>query len=491
MKQQKLGFSPKMDAVALVAAAGDEREVVVTTTVTTTTVAIKPKEVKPTIAKKKRAKQFNATTAANMNGPPKPQHKLVLSDYIARAMNGIGDHVFMYARSDSPLATKSGALRGKIAELVAKRFTTNEHAWDITDAKTSADVNGQDRGKGTETYDFGRRVEDGAVRTVEVKLARYYFNKHHQYWVLQFEKVKTELHDDLILVVEGLDGMHFFLWGGQNLSTAGKKTKKEGGQIKVVSTWHQPDITVASAQLMAKMKERSTFLGSVLYTNAAYTDLFNTTVRSEAFYADSPLSLLSSSPRGDVCENLVRAVLADKLGHDVDDAEITKRVDGRSRGAKSTACDFKVDTERAEVKSGRVYWNKTGRGYVAQYKNVKCDEFERLYLCFEGPKGLHIFLHDPKNGYCKGTEANGGMIVMKAPRGKGAYTYPPQVEDFMLKQFKSYGSKYIALVAFSEGDAGRLLAAAEASSATAGPSSSAAAGPSSSTTAIDDEDDDE
>jgi len=476
MKQQKLGFSPKMDAAALVAAAGDEREVVVKTTVTTTTeVAIKPKEVKPTIAKKKYAKSFTANTAANMNGPPKPQHKLVLSDYIARAMNGIGDHVFMYARSDSPLATKSSKLRGEIAELVAKRFTTNEHHWDITDAETSADVNGRDLSKGHETYDFGRRVEDGAVRAVEVKLARYVFDKHHQYWELQFKNVKTELHDELILVVEGLDGMHFFLWGGQNLSTAGKATEKEGGPIVVCSTRNEPDFGVASAQLMAKMKQRSTFLGSVLYTNAAYTDLFSKTVRSEAFYADSPLSLLSSSPRGDVCENLVRAVLADNLGHDVKDAEITKRVNGAPRGANQTKCDFKVDAERAEVKSGRVSWDKTRRGYKAQYKDVKCGEFERLYLCFEGPKGLHIFLHDRKNGYVKGTEANGGQIVMCAPSGKGAYTYPPQVEDFMLKQFKSYGSKYIASVAFSEGDAGRLIAAVGPSSAAAGPSSSAAA----------------
>jgi len=463
-KQQKLGFGAQMDFTAVVpavvAAAGDEREVVVTTQ----TVAIKPKEVQPTIAKKKK-KRFNATTAASMNGPPKPllEEKLVFSDYISDAMKGVGDNVFLYAKSESPLATKSESQRGKIAELVTKRFMPKEHRWDIAEAKTSADVNGRDRGKGMERYDCLRRMEDPAAdRTVEVKLSRYSFDKPQQCWKHQFVNVKPELHDDLILVVEGLDGMHLFLWGGQNLSTAGKKTESEGGQIQVYSSRNQPDIDVASAQLMAKMKARNTFLGSVLYTDAAYADLFATTVRSEWFYADSPLSLLSSKARGDVCENLVRAVLARKLGHAVEDAEITDCVDGRPRGANQTTCDFKVDGERAEVKSARVCWVKTRRGYEVTFPNVKLGDFDLLYASFEGPGGVHIFLHDPQNGYSeagKRTEAAGGKIQMFAPGGKGGYTHPPDVERFLLKQFKSWKSKYLAFVAFGDGDAERLLAA--------------------------------
>jgi len=457
-KQQKLGFGVQMDLTAVIpvamAAAGDEREV-----------AIKPKEVQPTIAKKKKRKEFNATTAANMNGPPKPllKEKLVFSDYISDAMKGVGDNVLLYAKSESPLATKSSSQRGAIAEAVTKRFMPKEHRWDIAEAKTSADVNGQPRGKGKERYDCLRRMEAPADdRTVEVKVSRYVFDKPLQCWVHRFENVKPELHHDLILVVEGLDGMHLFLWGGQNLSTHGKKTESEGGTIQVYSSRNQPDIDVASVQLMAKMKARNTFLGSVLYTDAAYADLFATTVRSEGFYADSPLSLLSSKARGDVCENLVRAVLARKLGHAVEDAEITDRVDGRSRGANSTTCDFKVDGERAEVKSARVCWDKTHRYYGLTFTNVKLDDFDLLYASFEGPGGVHIFLHDPQNGYSthgKRTEANGGMIQMFAPGGDGAYVHPPAVERFLLKQFKWWKSKYLAFVAFGEGDAERLLAA--------------------------------
>jgi len=48
---------------------------------------------------------------------------------------------------------------------------------------------------------------------------------------------------------------------------------------------------------------------------------------------------------------------------------------------------------------------------------------------------------------------------MTAPSGDGAYVHPPAVERFLLKQFKSWKSKYLAFVAFGEGDAERLLAA--------------------------------
>jgi hypothetical protein len=212
--------------------------------------------------------------------------------------------------------------------------------------------------------------------------------------------------------------------------------------------------------LMVTMKARNTFLGSVLYTNAAYTDLFATTVRSEGFYADSPLSLLSGKARGDFCENVVREVLAKELGHVVENAEITDCVDGSSRGANSTTCDFKVDGKRAEVKSARVVWHKTNRRYEVRFANVKLGDFDELYVSFEGPKGLHIFLHDPEKGYStagKTTEAKGGQIQMAAPGGKKGYTRPSAVELFLLKHFKWYGSKYIAFVAFADGDAERLL----------------------------------
>jgi hypothetical protein len=447
-------------AAAAIEAAGDEREVVVTTT--TTTIAIKPKEVKPTtIVKKKRGKYFGKGEAAKI-GPPKPLHKLLFSDFIYRVVHNVGDNVFLYTTSGSPLATKGIAQRGAIGEEAVKRFMAAEHGWDIVAAETSAAVDGRDRGKGHETYDFGRRLEDGTVRKVEVKLARYRFDKSDQYWVLKFEGVKTDLHDDLVLVVEGLEGLHLFLWGGQNLSTKGKSTKSDGGPIQVCAPCHEPDITAASEQLMVKMKKQNTFLGSVLFTNDVYTHLFAKTVRSYGMYEASPLSLLSNSTRGVVSENLTRAVLADKLECVVEDADVTKCVNGATRGANSTEYDFKVDGERGEAKFARLSWNTRTRRYGLQFKHIKLDAFDRLYVSFETPRGIHILLHDPTKGYGKtgkATDATGGRIEMVAPSGKGGYTVASAVERFMLKQFKWFKSEYIAFVAFSDGDSERLLTA--------------------------------
>ena len=132
MKTQKLGVSPSVD-LAAVAAAGDEREAVVTTT----EVAIKPEEVKPEevkpegLEKKKRAKSFTRKMADKISDVPKPGlPPFKLSDYLVLLMKRFCANVFLYAESNSPLATKSEALRGWIAELVVRCFMINEYGWE-------------------------------------------------------------------------------------------------------------------------------------------------------------------------------------------------------------------------------------------------------------------------------------------------------------------------------------------------------------------------
>ena len=131
-QQQMLGFPPRATAVAAIlavaAAAGDgcgvaTKPMPTIDAVCEQGVATKPT---PTIGKKKK-KYFNATTAANIYGRPKPKHALKFSDYVGRVADGLGDHVVKYAESGSPLATKSEALRGAIAEGVTKRYMTNTY----------------------------------------------------------------------------------------------------------------------------------------------------------------------------------------------------------------------------------------------------------------------------------------------------------------------------------------------------------------------------
>jgi hypothetical protein len=105
-------------------------------------------------------------------------------------------------------------------------------------------------------------------------------------------------------------------------------------------------------------------------------------------------------------------------------------------------------------------WDKFCRRFRLQFKNVKPDCFDTLILLWLTPRGVHIFHHDPKNGFSthgKATESSGGEIKMYAPKGKTGYKVWSAAETFFLKQFKWYGSKYIAFVAFAEGDADKVL----------------------------------
>jgi hypothetical protein len=78
------------------------------------------------------------------------------------------------------------------------------------------------------------------------------------------------------------------------------------------------------------------------------------------------------------------------------------------------------------------------------------------------PDGIHIFEHDGVSGMStngKSTEATGKKIHMRAHGGRTGYTVPSAAERFLLKQFAWWGprNKYVAFIAFAEGDAERLL----------------------------------
>ena len=79
---------------------------------------------------------------------------------------------------------------------------------------------------------------------------------------------------------------------------------------------------------------------------------------------------------------------------------------------------------------------------------------------YDDPRGIHVFEHDPKNGLStqgKSTESTGGEIHMSAPGGRSGYMVWSAAETFFLKQFNWFGSKYIAFLAFGEGDAEKIL----------------------------------
>ena len=429
---------------------------------------------------------FTKVIAARV-APAKPQTIVAFSDVLVEAMHGVGDAVFEYLRRNTPLAKKSQVLRGAIAEAIVKRVYERELGKNVVAPEASTRVNGADRGEGHERYDFGVDDADGGggavattTRRVEVKNSRMTYTPSLQYWKLQFQNVKRDLFDDLVLVFEGFDALRVYRWGGKGLTKNGKATVACGGHVHVCASRSQPNADASHAQLLGKMiKKGNVLLHTVRYDDPAYADLWSMTTRTSNLYQSVPMGTLSGCARGGIIENVVRLILA-RSGHVVAPAPITERVDGGKRGKQQTSCDFLLNDERAEVKSSLMGWNKDGNQYALQFQAVKFAESDHVFLAWMTPRGIHVFEHDGKMGvstHGKETKANGKKINVRSQVGM---TVASAAEKNLLRNFGWHRLSYLAFLSFAEGDAERVLefgargAAANAATAAAAASSSGA-----------------
>jgi hypothetical protein len=451
---------PAAEAVAAALMAGAERVEVVIPDGTRVVATNPPPRKKP---KPQPKKEFTKSVAAR-TALPRPAGRASFADFIDAALDGVGDACFEYVRRETPLAAKSSTLRGAIVEEVVKRFYAQELGADVCDAEASTCVNGTARGKGSERYDFQARSTngDGVItnRRVEVKNARMAYNQSLRRWMLLFEAVKVAEHDELVLSFEGFDGLRLYKWKGGNMSTAGKRTVASGNLIHVCASRSQPDPVAAHEQLVREMAERNDLVKFVAYANPDYTDLWTMTTRTTSVYETVPMGPLSCKVRGVMIENVVRAFMS--RHHTITDAPGSSCVNGAARGKNSATCDFLIDGERTEVKSSLLVWNKHHKGFLLHFSKIKPELHDRLLLAWMTPDGIHIFEHDGVSGMStngKSTEATGKKIHMRAHGGRTGYTVPSAAERFLLKQFAWWGprNKYVAFIAFAEGDAERLL----------------------------------
>jgi hypothetical protein len=409
--------------------------------------------------KKKRSHQskglYFSKTVAGRTAIPKPAHTPMFAEFIDVGMSATGDSAFEYAKRGTPLAGKSTALRGAIAEAVVKKVLT-EMGKDVRAPEGSDRVDGTARGEGCERYDL--LVDDAKV---EVKNGRMVYAPSAQRWLLQFAAVKKSEFDRLVLCFEGFDGVRVYEWGGGGYGTNGQREAASGGQVQVYASMSESDALAAHAQIVTKMEEKgNALLKFVPYADPAYADTWATRTRTDKYYEGVPLAALSPCARGNALEAVVRAFVTTHLGHTTADAPVTQRVNGGSRGKYSTSCDFFVDGKRAEVKSCTMNWVKKKKLFALQFCAVKPDKHDVLYLAWMTPRGVHIFEHDGKAGLCahgKATEATGYNIQFSAPAGKNGYTVPAAAERFLLKNLHWLKLPYLGFLAFQPGDAERVM----------------------------------
>ena len=101
-------------------------------------------------------------------------------------------------------------------------------------------------------YDWQR---DG--RRVACKGAQLTWDDSNQRWMLQFQKIKLDACDELLLAAYTPEGVHLFRHDRRaGLSTSGKSTAATGKVISFVGPRNEPDWRVALGEILEKVEAK-------------------------------------------------------------------------------------------------------------------------------------------------------------------------------------------------------------------------------------------
>ena len=313
-----------------------------------------------------------------------------------------------------PLAAHSSSARGDILERVARRLMEKTMGVTSYDPLPGVRINGSKRGRNSATYDFmiaGRRVE--------VKSSQLTWDTYHKYWVAQWQKIKRDEYDDLLLVLYAPSGLYIFMHNHTyGVTTNGKSQCAFGGKVQVSGPRNEPLSTAATDAIRAK-------LASMHYATIGFSefeDLVTTTTTHDA-YVGVPLAAHSSKARGDILERVARRVMERTMGATSYDPPSGVRINGSKRGRNSAAYDFMIAGRRVEVKSAQLKWDTYHVRWVTEWQCIKRDEYDVLLLVLYTPFCLYIFIHN--NSY--GVSTNG--ILQYAAGGNVQVGGPTNVQS--------------------------------------------------------------
>jgi hypothetical protein len=208
----------------------------------------------------------------------------MLSEYL----DGIVTTTTHDAYKGVPLATHSSKARGDILERVARRVMEKTMGMKSYDPSPGVRVNGRKRGRSSETYDF--RI---AGRRIEAKSSQLLWDRQHTRWVAQWQSIKRDEYDDLLLLLYTPTGLYMFLHDHTyGVSTHGKKQHACGGVVTVCASRNEPSISAATDAIRAKLA--SMHYASIDFSE--FEDLVTTTTTHDA-YDGVPLATQSPKAR--------------------------------------------------------------------------------------------------------------------------------------------------------------------------------------------------
>ena len=117
--------------------------------------------------------------------------------------------------------------------------------------------------------------------------------------------------------------------------------------------------------------------------------------RTAEIYNNHPLAIMNSKRRSMVLQDWTRTMLEETMTNClVQDPVPGKCVDGSKRSVGNSEYDFLLNGRRVQVKSAQLRWSQGT--WRVEFKGLRFEAFDDLYLVIFSPKWLDLFKFDPK-----------------------------------------------------------------------------------------------
>lgn len=294
-------------------------------------------------------------------------------------------------------------------------------------------VNGRNCGSNSAPYDF--RCEE---LRYEVKSSQLQYDEFSKKWNVTFKGIKTQNHDILYLACYTPFGIYVYEHDGK--AYVSSHGKEEGVKIQINGSVTNKTIGDAWDCIKEKMKTCA-FIARYELTEIPFVQ-----TETEKQFKDIPLHDIQEKRRGTVIQNMLYRLL-EKNNHVMKSSPKGYCRNGSKTGDGSTPYDFICDGMRGEVKSAQLSYHKNKKTFLFEFKAIKKENHDVLYLAYYTTTGIFFYLHDGRLGkstHGKVTETHGYKIYNYASR-KNNKDIKKSWND--VKQ-KLYGLKYIGNLLF-------------------------------------------
>ena len=348
------------------------------------------------------------------------------------------------AYAGCPLNAITPQLRGKVLETVARGV----YQWSrpdsiIEDPIPGQRCNGTKRGLNSAEYDF---LCDG--RRVQCKSAQLCWHESERRWRVQFQKIKPNLHDDLLLVLYSPSGLHVLTYtvpvsvqGPRGSCSAKTLSFIFGGQSLIgLRDWRDSEDVVLKKILQSGSGHR---LASLQMTdeevvNALERHNFSVSLSLQSdVYKNHPLNNMTPTARGLLVQHMVQEV----------DLLCNPGFAHAFATTYKSPCDWQRDGLRLECKHTRLSWHQNC--WMCTFQRVDTSKFDMLYLAVDTPHALHILKFGGSQWlYTIGLSDRRTVVKVKAPT---KVICPLVAADAIIDKFVSTGSQHVASVVWKCG----------------------------------------